>query len=59
MSLQTTEGETAQQQTQTLNQLHREEEEKKNTARTSKAGTLPNLPLIEGARRRDPSGLRF
>jgi hypothetical protein len=53
---QTTKGEAAQQQTQTLNQLYKEEEEeeeKKNTTRTSKGSNLPNLPLIEGARRHE------
>jgi hypothetical protein len=44
---QTTKGETAQQQTQTLNQLYKQE--KKKAAGTSKGGSLPNLPSTEDA----------
>jgi hypothetical protein len=40
-------GETAQQQTQTLNQIYIEE--KKNTAQTSKGSNLHNPPSIERA----------
>jgi hypothetical protein len=45
-----------------LNNKHRlniYKEEEKNIARTSKGSNLPNLPLVEGARRSEPSGLKF